>query len=147
MDYKKRYNKLIETIKVLQKENPSDKVIQNWINENVPELHHESEAEKTERILHSISDKISFHLDDIFTEEEFQCFDAWANAWLDKTRPTKEIINWREIISRNKEDKKNINDLLNIIDECHRYCRYDLKLDDYCTLRDWLKLLEQRIGG
>ena len=84
MDYKKRYNKLVEDIKTLQKANPSDKVIQNWINENLPELHYESEAEKTERILHSISDKMSFHLDDIFTEEEFQYFDTWSNAWLEK---------------------------------------------------------------
>lgn len=44
----------------------------------------ESEDEKTKRILHSISKKISFHLRDIFTEEEFQCFDAWSNAWLEK---------------------------------------------------------------
>ena len=101
MDYKKRYNKLVEDIKVLQKANPSDKVIQNWINENVPELHHESEAEKIERILHSISDKISFHLDDIFTEEEFQYFDTWSNAWLEKegeqnhgiTESTKQKLN------------------------------------------------------
>ena len=46
-----------------------------------PELK-ESKGEKTKRILHSISSKISFHLRDIFTEEEFQCFDAWSHAWL-----------------------------------------------------------------
>lgn len=48
-----------------------------------PELQ-ESEDEKVKRIIHSISNKISFHLHDIFTEEEFQCFDAWSNAWLEK---------------------------------------------------------------
>ena len=42
----------------------------------------ESKDEKTKRILHSISSKMSFHLRDIFTEEEFQCFDAWSYAWL-----------------------------------------------------------------
>ena len=51
-----------------------------------PELQ-ESEDEKVKRILHSISNKISFHLHDIFTEEEFQCFDAWSNAWLKKQAP------------------------------------------------------------
>ena len=49
----------------------------------IPELK-ESEEEKTKRILHSISSKMSFHLRDIFTEEEFQCFDTWSNAWLEK---------------------------------------------------------------
>ena len=44
----------------------------------------ESKEEKTERILHSISSKMSLHLHDIFTEEEFQCFDTWSNVWLKK---------------------------------------------------------------
>lgn len=44
----------------------------------------ESKEEKTERILHSISSKMSLHLRDIFTEEEFQCFDTWSNVWLEK---------------------------------------------------------------
>lgn len=48
-----------------------------------PELK-ESEDEKVKRILHSISSKMSSHLREIFTEEEFQCFDAWSNAWLEK---------------------------------------------------------------
>lgn len=53
-----------------------------------PELA-ESEDEKVKRIIHSISNKISFHLHDIFTEEEFQCFDAWSNAWLKKQDKSK----------------------------------------------------------
>lgn len=53
-----------------------------------PELK-ESEDEKVKRIIHSISNKISFHLHDIFTEEEFQCFDAWSNAWLEKQGKSK----------------------------------------------------------
>ena len=48
-----------------------------------PELT-KSEDEKTERILYSISSKMSLHLCDIFTEEEFQCFDTWSNVWLEK---------------------------------------------------------------
>ena len=45
MDYEKKYNKLVEAIKVLQETNPSDEGIQNWVNDNVPELS-ESEGEK-----------------------------------------------------------------------------------------------------
>ena len=55
-----------------------------------PELK-ESEGEKIKRILHSISSKMGSHLRDIFTEEEFQCFDAWSNAWLKKQCEQKEI--------------------------------------------------------
>lgn len=48
MDYKEKYNKLVEAIKVLQEENPSDEGIQNWVNDNVPELC-ESKDEKTRK--------------------------------------------------------------------------------------------------
>ena len=49
----------------------------------IPELK-ESEDEKAKRIIDSLTYKISQHLRDIFTEEEYQCFDAWSNAWLKK---------------------------------------------------------------
>lgn len=45
MDYKEKYNKLVEAVKVLQEENPSDEGIQNWASDNVPELR-ESKDEK-----------------------------------------------------------------------------------------------------
>lgn len=45
MDYKDKYNKLVNAIKVLQETNPSDEGIQNWVNDNVPELC-ESEDER-----------------------------------------------------------------------------------------------------
>ena len=51
---------------------------------DIEEKYAESEDERVKRILHSISSKMGFHLRDIFTEEEFQCFDAWSNAWLEK---------------------------------------------------------------
>ena len=38
MDYKDKYNKLVNAIKVLQETNQSDEGIQNWVNDNVPEL-------------------------------------------------------------------------------------------------------------
>lgn len=45
MGYKDKYNKLVEAIKVLQETNPSDEGLQNWVNDNVPELK-ESEDER-----------------------------------------------------------------------------------------------------
>jgi hypothetical protein len=60
----------------------------------------ESNDEKTKRILHSISSKISFHLRDIFTEEEFQCFDAWSNTWLKKQGEKKATVDTKVIIPK-----------------------------------------------
>ena len=48
MDYEKKYNELVNAIKVLQEANPSDIGIRNWVNDNVPELR-ESEDEKTRK--------------------------------------------------------------------------------------------------
>jgi hypothetical protein len=56
-----------------------------------PELK-ESEDEKKKRILLSISSKMSFHLRDIFTEEEFQCFNAWSYAWLEKQGEREPVV-------------------------------------------------------
>ena len=53
MDYKEKYNKLVESIKKLQEANPSDEGIQNWVNDNVPELR-ESEDEKIRGTLLSV---------------------------------------------------------------------------------------------
>jgi hypothetical protein len=50
MDYKEKYNKLVESIKKLQEANPSDEGIQNWVNDNVPELR-ESEDERIRKYL------------------------------------------------------------------------------------------------
>lgn len=51
----------------------------------------ESENEKTKRLLHTIAYKIGQHLRDIFTEEEYQCYDAWSNACLEKQSEPTEI--------------------------------------------------------
>ena len=80
-----------------------------------PELKEESEDEKTERILHSISSKMSLHLRDIFTEEEFQCFDAWSNDRLEKQgerKPTIEIKSAKESLGIDSETYNKI------VDEC-----------------------------
>ena len=79
----KAYDEAIERAKIWKDKSGMPKDKQGILDTIFPELK-ESEDEKTKRILHSISSKISFHLRDIFTEEEFQCFDAWSNAWLEK---------------------------------------------------------------
>ena len=82
-----------------------------------PELKKESEDEKIKRILHSISSKMSFHLTDIFTDEEFQCFDTWSNAWLENQGEQKPIIdgiltatNYDKLFQNCRVNKFNIGD-------------------------------------
>jgi hypothetical protein len=105
----KRYDESLEQLKGLIENIREGKyaIVEEDIIEIFPELQ-ESEDEKVKRIIHSISNKISFHLHDIFTEEEFQCFDAWSNAWLkmqDNTSKevtyTQEVIAWLENRSNN----------------------------------------------
>lgn len=48
MDYKKKYEKLVDAVKVLRDNNPSDEGIHNWVNDNVPELK-ESEDERIKK--------------------------------------------------------------------------------------------------
>lgn len=84
-----KLEKKLEEAKILYQTANAD---QRYILESLfPELK-ESEDEKVKRILHSISSKMSFHLRDIFTDEEFQCFDAWSNAWLKKQGEQKETL-------------------------------------------------------
>lgn len=50
MNYEEKYNNLVVAIKQLQEANPSDEGIQNWVNDNVPELQ-ESEGEKIKKYI------------------------------------------------------------------------------------------------
>ena len=97
---------LEEKIKLAKEALESGSYDKNTIEYLFPELK-ESEDEKTKRILHSISSKMSFHLRDIFTEEEFQCFDAWSNAWLEKQG--QKSAEWH------REDEQNLNACLGYI--------------------------------
>jgi hypothetical protein len=90
----------------------SNRCTLGFMNEIFPELK-ENRDEKTKRILHSISSKISFHLCDIFTEEEFQCFDAWSNALFEKQCEQKTTA-WTPM------DEQRVENLLAII-EGHGY--------------------------
>ena len=81
----KAYDEALERAKKVFNREANDREPGTSICEYIfPELAAESEDEKTERILHSISSKMSLHLRDIFTEEEFQCFDTWSNVWFEK---------------------------------------------------------------
>ena len=90
-DYEKKYKEALETARgnykaafdIGKDTKITVECFKNTLTHIFPELK-ESEDERIKRILHSILSKISFHLHDIFTEEEFQCFDAWSNAWLKK---------------------------------------------------------------
>ena len=85
MNYEKKYKEVLERAKGLldgMEEGGYLATLED-IKQIFPELK-ESEEEKIERILHSISSKMSANICNIFTEEEFQCFDAWSNIWLKK---------------------------------------------------------------
>lgn len=55
MDYKEKYNKLVEAVKVLQEANPSDDGIQNWVIDNVPELRESEDERIRKRLLTNFS--------------------------------------------------------------------------------------------
>lgn len=54
MDYKQKYNKLVDAIKVLQETNPSDESIQNWVNDNVPELYKSEDERARKDLIHLV---------------------------------------------------------------------------------------------
>ena len=97
MDYKDKYNKLVNAIKVLRETNQSDEGIQNWVNDNVPELA-ESEDEKIKkRIIQAIK----------IREKEMN--EEWSDeiAWLEKQG--QKSAEWH------REDEQNLNACLGYI--------------------------------
>jgi aspartyl aminopeptidase len=93
-----RYDEALERIKELLSHctNNRDRRTKVYRVEDIesifPELK-ENDDERVKRILYSITSKMGFHIHDIFTEEEFQCFDAWSYAWLEKQ---KEKLVWSD---------------------------------------------------
>jgi len=84
MDYEKKYSKLVEAIKQLQKANPSDEGIQNWVNDNVPELR-ESEGwdEKIRKELIKVfSNREKYLIDQSFGDITI----SEILAWLEKQK-------------------------------------------------------------
>ena len=92
MNYKKKYNKLVEAIKVLQETNPSDEGIHNWVNDNVPELH-KSEDEKIRKgLITMLSQDRELHSKEI--------------AWLEKQGEHANFLSKIQIgdkVTRNKD--------------------------------------------
>ena len=103
MNYEKKYKEALEKAREIIKDYENRGLKDNlfYAKEDFeaifPELKEESEDEKVKRILHSISSKMSFHLRDIFTEEEFQCFDVWSNAWLKKQKKPEDMVHITEL--------------------------------------------------
>ncbi len=87
MDYKEKYNKLVESIKKLQEANPSDEGIQNWVNDNVPELR-ESEDERIRKAFISVfSNREKYLIDQSFGDITV----SEVIAWLEKQSDQKSI--------------------------------------------------------
>ena len=80
MDYKDKYNKLVNAIKVLQETNPSDEGIQNWVNDNVPELFKIEDEEMIKDIMTCV--------EACYTDEYVQPI----RAWLEKQCHTDKIV-------------------------------------------------------
>jgi len=78
MDYKEKYNRLLDAIKELQKANPSDDGIQNWINDNVHELKESEDEQHRKWILEYLYDGLRK------SDEQFKDQFKSAIAWLEK---------------------------------------------------------------
>ena len=80
-NYEKRYKDALEAIKKLQEANPSDEGIQNWVNDNFPELA-ESEDERIRKEIIEYIKTGTYHKD-------------WI-AWLEKQNKQKtDIPKWK----------------------------------------------------
>ena len=84
MDYKEKYNRLLDAIKELQKANPSDDGIQNWINDNVPELKESEDEQHRKWILEYLYDGLRK------SDEQFKDQFKSAIAWLKEQGQVKE---------------------------------------------------------
>lgn len=128
MDYEIAYKEALNEAIIAYKD--EDRHLKATLERIFPELK-ESEDERVKRIFHSISSKISLHLHDIFTEEEFQCFDAWSIAWLEK--------------QGNKLAETNVCAVdLSSCSEEYRKAYYDGY--NKCN-RDWLRKQDKKVQG
>lgn len=82
MDYEKKYKALVEAVKTLKETNPSDEGIQNWVNDNVPELIESEEENIRKTIIYHIK-----NCDDTIDEDT----EKRMLAWLEKQGEKKSI--------------------------------------------------------
>ena len=81
-DYEKLYKKAPEAVKELQSANPSDECIQNWVDDNFPELA-DSEFERIRKeIIHFLKVQSGQMTPELFFKSE----DKWI-PWLEKQKP------------------------------------------------------------
>lgn len=84
MNYEKKYKNLVDAVKVLRDNNPSDEGIQNWINDNVPEL----KENKDERIRKTLIENFKFFGGDYLEKRKWGKGDGLfvtdILAWLEK---------------------------------------------------------------
>lgn len=85
MNYEQRYKEALKAVNELQDANPTDEGIQNWVNDNVPELQ-ESEDESIRKII-TLCLEECVHSGIICDYEKDKCL-----AWLEKQGHTDGII-------------------------------------------------------
>ena len=146
MDYKEKYNKLVEAVKVLQEANPSDEGIQNWVNDNVPELR-ESENEKIRKELIHLVKKS--HEQGGYALHKYEA-DRMI-AWLEKQGEQNPFdYENAKIVPKDFAPKPIWGDK---DDSMFQSCIGAVATNDYYKgeekeqIYDWLKSLKQRIGG
>ena len=131
MDYKEKYNKLVEAVKVLQETNPSDEGIQNWVNDNVPELA-ESRDEKVRKWIYNY-------------------FRSCLPTWIHPDITCGEILDWLEKQGEPKEYTfKSLPRLLDMIEPTSRVKAYCQKLIDTLAKEGYntdAKIVEEVLKG
>ena len=141
MNYKEKYNKLIEAIKVLKETNQSDDSIQNWIDDNVPELTEPADERIRKEIISLILKVMGREKDNLNDKNYDKMFD-----WLEKQSKENMVEAFRLEYEKGKadalqeqrkewtpEDLLNRNEIMDILQEYNR--------DD---LIDWLDKLSKQ---
>ncbi len=169
MNYEQKYNKLVEAVKVLQETNPSDEGIQNWVNENVPELA-ESEDEMVRKEIISLVLKVMGREKDNLNDKNYNKMLDWLENhkhiekqtyWtkLDEKRAKEiiyalqriaiehdtyfnEAIMWLESLKERVQPKQEWSEE----DEVFLRRAINAAKDAYPVTAKWLESLKQRIG-
>ena len=141
MNYKEKYNKLIEAIKVLKETNQSDDSIQNWVDDNVHELTEPADERIRKEIISLVLKVMGREKDNLNDKNYNKMFD-----WLEKQSKENMVEALRLEYEKGKadalqeqrkewtaEDLLNRNEIMDILQEYNR--------DD---LIDWLDKLSKQ---
>lgn len=129
MDYEQKYNKLVNAIKVLQEANPSDEGIQNWVNDNVPELRESEDEEVRKDIL-------------AFVKREGQHIDKYKwHKWIDWLEKQGQNPTWSE------EDENGLGDALWCCKQAASIAKDENDMGNVWYAEQWLKAIKNRIKG